>query len=298
MGSVKHLAVMFGAMSLMKAVDQEDPQVIAYCRLLFGTYLFATWALHTYIHIGIARNGDKTTRVTVPAKPPSPFSLPPPPPPAGADGAVVAAAPPPPAAPTIQSVAEYDAGVLAASKKALLMNAVILTGVHLKMGTVSPLVLTSLTGLTRLLDEPLVQLYVLGRAAAGKLARPFAAEVNPLMAMLAGGAAGAAAGGGAAGATAGADGAGAAGAPGGPAASPAGGAGAGAAAGGAGASRVATLLGAGTRAVGGGDDEDLAGSDDDSDDGGRGDLIPDSASEEEDAGGGGTAAAAAAKKRR
>lgn len=41
MGSVKHLAVMFGAMSLMKAVDQEDPQVIAYCRLLFGTYLFA-----------------------------------------------------------------------------------------------------------------------------------------------------------------------------------------------------------------------------------------------------------------
>ncbi|KAK1863486.1 hypothetical protein I4F81_006041 [Pyropia yezoensis] len=289
MSSVKHLAVMFGAMSLMKAVDQEDPQVIAYCRLLFGAYLFATWALHTYIHVGIARNGDKTTRVTVPAKPPSPFSLPPPPPPAAADGAVVAAAaPPPPAAPTVQSVGEYDAGVLAASKKALLMNAVILTGVHLKMGTVSPLVLTSLTGLTRLVDEPLVQLYVLGRAAAGKLARPFAPEVNPLMAMMAGG--------GAAGTTAaGTAAAGAAADAGAPGAAPPPSAGAGTASGGAAASRVATLLGAGTATSA---DDDLAGSDDDSDDGGRGDLIPDASEDEDEGGGAPAAAAAAAKKRR
>lgn len=292
MSSVKHLAVMFGAMSIMKAVDQEDPQVIACCRLLFGTYLFVTWALHTYIHVGIARNGDKTTRVTVPAKPPSPFALPPPPPPSGADGAVAAAAasPSPPAAPTIQSVGEYDAGVLAASKKALLMNAVILTGVHLKMGSVSPLVLTSLTGLTRLVDEPLFQLYVLGRAAAGKLARPFAPEVNPLMALMGGGAAATNGAGGAA-----AGGAVDSGAPGAPQPPSAGGGAA--AARGAGASRVAALLGAGSSA-GDATDDDLAGSDDDSDDGGQGDLIPDASEDEDDGGEGGATAAAPAKKRR
>ncbi|GAB0498531.1 hypothetical protein MMPV_009877 [Pyropia vietnamensis] len=278
MSSVKHLAVMFGAMSIMKAVNQEDPHVIACCRLLFGTYLFATWALHTYIHVGIARNGDRTTRVTVPPKPPSPFALPPPPPPSGADGADAAAA------------AEYDAGVLAASKKALLMNAVILTGVHLKMGTVSPLVLTSLTGLTRLVDEPLFQLYVLGRAAAGKLARPFAPEVNPLMALLGGGPAAA---NGAAGTAAG--GTANSGAPGAPQLPSAGG-GAGAARG-AGASRVATLLGAGSSANGAADD-DLAGSDDDSDDEGHGELIPDASEDEDEGGGGGATAATTAKKHR
>ncbi|OSX68326.1 hypothetical protein BU14_3004s0001, partial [Porphyra umbilicalis] len=177
MGSIRQLAVMFIAMTSMNRVDQSDPRVIAGCRLLFGTYLLLSWAVQVYIHAGIARNGDTTTRVKVPAKPPSPFALPPPPPPANGGGGGGAAAAPAaaaaaPAGPTEQSVGEYDLGVLGASKKALLMNAIILSGVHWKMGTVSPLVVTSLTGLSRLVDEPLVQIYILGRASAGKLARP------------------------------------------------------------------------------------------------------------------------------
>ncbi|KAJ1462064.1 putative inorganic phosphate transporter [Pelagophyceae sp. CCMP2097] len=57
-------------------------------------------------------------------------------------------------------------------------------GIHYKWGSPMPLLLQSVMTPVNISDEPLVQLYVFGRDAVGKLARPFKAAANPLADML------------------------------------------------------------------------------------------------------------------
>ncbi|GAB0496146.1 hypothetical protein MMPV_009668 [Pyropia vietnamensis] len=210
-GGVKQMIITFGAISLLKKVDQTDARVVAICRMIFVVYMAISLSVQLYIRSRILAKKEGGT-VTVPAKPASPFAaLSEPAPdadatsaPAAKDGDVsaeeevdatvdatangrrqprgAAAA----AEPQVMTTEEYDLSVLATVRRGLLFNALLLSLFHLKMGSLNPLVITSATGLARLLDEPLFQLHVLGRPAVNALQRPFKPEVNPLIAMLTG----------------------------------------------------------------------------------------------------------------
>jgi len=220
-GGVKQMAITLAAISVLKKVDQNDPRVIAVCRVIFVVYMAISLAVQLYIRSRILAKKE-TAPVTVPPKPASPFAAfseasaeaa------AAADaatakegeedadetvdatagtggrkprGAAAAAAAEPAAEaaeaaePEVVSTEEYDLSVLASVRRGLLFNALLLSVFHLKMGSLNPLVITSATGLARLVDEPLFQLHVLGWPAVERLARPFKPEANPLMALLSG----------------------------------------------------------------------------------------------------------------
>eukprot|EP00172_Hildenbrandia_rubra_P004150 Plantae.Rhodophyta-Hildenbrandia_rubra.ctg7853.p1 GENE.Plantae.Rhodophyta-Hildenbrandia_rubra.ctg7853~~Plantae.Rhodophyta-Hildenbrandia_rubra.ctg7853.p1 ORF type:complete len:238 (+),score=63.10 Plantae.Rhodophyta-Hildenbrandia_rubra.ctg7853:202-915(+) len=176
-GAIRNMAVMLWAMSYMKTLDQEDPRTILYIRLAFSGYLLIGLLLNLYLHHKIMSISDQTL-LKVPPKPPSPFA--PPPPPSSDNDDNEDETP----KDDWKTVMEYDLSVLSASRFSWISNAVLLTLIHFKMGTVAPMVMSGIMGLNRFYDDPLVQLHLLGRPAVGKLKRPFEAEKNPMMGML------------------------------------------------------------------------------------------------------------------
>lgn len=80
---------------------------------------------------------------------------------------------------------EYDLRQLNASRRSWITNACLLAAIHYKMESVSPLIMSSVMGIIRLIsDDPLFKLYILGASATAELARPFKTPESPLTALL------------------------------------------------------------------------------------------------------------------
>ena len=162
------MTVMIAAMLLMRGVDQEDPAVLMRVRLAYAAYLAVTAIIYAILHFRITRRKD-LTKLTVPV-PKNPMST-------------------EENQPTEReiTVLEYDLEILNSARKGWLMNTVILTLIHYKMETVSPLIMSPIMAFVKLVTEdPLVKLHILGKPAVDKLKRPFAPEENPLAALLKG----------------------------------------------------------------------------------------------------------------
>uniref|UniRef100_A0A7S1XIY9 Inorganic phosphate transporter n=1 Tax=Erythrolobus australicus TaxID=1077150 RepID=A0A7S1XIY9_9RHOD len=169
-GGVRDMAAVLAVMSYMKNVDQEDPTVILVCRCVYGAYLLMVLGWYLYVKSVIEKKKD-LTKIKVPI-PANPFA------PAPAEGE--------PAPPTEQekSVMEYDYELLNQQRSGVLTGTLILSFLHFKMGSVTPLVLSPITGLLKLVDDPLTKLHILGQPAEGALQRPFKKPGNPLLGML------------------------------------------------------------------------------------------------------------------
>ncbi|KAA8491566.1 Uncharacterized protein FVE85_2581 [Porphyridium purpureum] len=181
---VRDMVIVLGVMSYMKNLDQEDPKTLLLCRGVYLVYALLMLAYHLYLHTVVTKKNDQR-KIKVPVVA-NPWSQ------AQAQAAAAAApdaprsAPAPPASPEEEekTVRDYDMGILVAQRKALLTNMAMMAFVHFKMGSVSPLVVSSVMGILKVSDEHLFKLHVLGAAEEGKLERPFPTEPNPLMAML------------------------------------------------------------------------------------------------------------------
>lgn len=85
----------------------------------------------------------------------------------------------------IITIMEYDLRQLSSARWSWVTSSCFLAAVHYHMESVSPLVMSALMGIIRLLSEdPLVQIHLLGSPAVGKLTRPFVAEKSPLAALM------------------------------------------------------------------------------------------------------------------
>lgn len=62
-------------------------------------------------------------------------------------------------------------------RKAQLTSIVAMAYLHLRRGYLQPIVVHAIVGLISLIQEPLVQIYLLGRPAEGALSRPFQPRV-------------------------------------------------------------------------------------------------------------------------
>lgn len=175
MAGMKNLALMGGTMMLVKRLDQEAADVILYTRAAFAAYLFICCVINMYLHARVVAAGDRSPLV-VPPPAPSPFTPPPPP----------DAPPPPPPTDTHTTVLAYDLGILQTARRSWLMNAVVLTLIHAKTGAINPLIMSSVMGLVKLVDDPLFRLHVLREPATGSLKRPFTPEANPLATLMQG----------------------------------------------------------------------------------------------------------------
>lgn len=196
--SMKNMALMFGAMALMRRIDQEEPLVLMYTRIFYTAYLVITALVYLFLHYRITTQRD-TTKIEVPIPPKAPSM----------SEALVAARSQddettPSSKPSsasksspdendsqkppeeeIITVMEYDLRQLANARKGWITNACLLAAINYKMESVSPLIMSALMGFSRLLaDDPLFQIHVRRAPAVGNLKRPFAAPKNPLADML------------------------------------------------------------------------------------------------------------------
>lgn len=165
----KNLAVMLSAMMLVRTVDQEDPGVLFQTRIAFGAYILFTSIVYLLLHRRIVARNDRSTLNVKSAK--SPFS------------------PPNEEEPKERemTVLEYDLELLRKARQGWIFNTLLLTGIHYKMQTVSPLIMSGLMNFVKLVsDDPLFKLYILGSPSVGKLKRPFEPEESPIAAMLKG----------------------------------------------------------------------------------------------------------------
>jgi hypothetical protein len=182
MSMTKHFAIMGAAMLALKRIDQEDPEVLMYTRLVFAGYVLVSVIINVALYLRVLAARDLGI-ITVPAPPPSPFA---PPAPAVTDGANPGTPVDEDAKDTQSTVLAYDLNLLQTARKSWLMNAVILTLVHMKTASVSPLLMSTIMGLTRYLDDPLFKLHILGFQSEGPLKRPFPVDKNPLAGLLQG----------------------------------------------------------------------------------------------------------------
>lgn len=161
------MGVMIGAMMLMRRLDQEDPTVLMASRMAYAAYAMATLCVYSVLHARIIQRKDTTT-IKVPIQR-TPFTQ------------VQESAP----KEKYVTCMEYDLSLLSTSRKGWLLNTVILSLVHYKMETVSPLLMSALMGVVKLItDDPLFKLHILGYPAVDKLKRPFPPEPNPLAAFM------------------------------------------------------------------------------------------------------------------
>ncbi|KAJ8905731.1 hypothetical protein NDN08_002236 [Rhodosorus marinus] len=161
---VRNLVIFLSLLYGMRQVDQNDPMTVNYCRIVFGLYLVLGIAFQGYV-TKIVNEKKDTREIEVPPQP--------------ALGAT-------PGPPEKKTVMEYDLGQLSTQRTQMLMNSLMVAFFHFKMGQVSPLVMTSVMGIMRFLDDPMFKIHVLGNEAVGALERPFKAESNPLMGWLMG----------------------------------------------------------------------------------------------------------------
>lgn len=160
---------MMSAMMLVRSIDQEDPAILLRTRIGFGIYLLATTLIYYVVHRRILSRHN-TSPLTV--------KIPPPPFGPGSDS---------PPTERYTTVIEYDLEHLKKVRQGWIFNTLLLSAIHYKMETVSPLIMSGLMTFIRLItDDPLVKMYLFGQPSVGKLKRPFQAEENPLASMLKG----------------------------------------------------------------------------------------------------------------
>lgn len=211
------MVAMFGAMAMLRRIDQEEPLVLLYARVGYLLYVAVTSLLYILLHFRIVAIRDMTL-ITVPLvqKAPS-FSE-------AMEKARKAAekAEVEKRGESIDddesttttttttdkdegegeeeeksesssgenktetiTVMEYDLRHLASARRSWATSSCFLAAVHYQMQSVSPLAMAAIMGIIRLLtEEPLVQIHLRGVPAVDKLARPFTAEKNPLATML------------------------------------------------------------------------------------------------------------------
>jgi Phosphate transport (Pho88) len=173
MAGMKNLVLMGTTMMAVRRIDQDDPAVLMYARLGFAAYIVIVLLINFVLHMRVVAANNKSL-----------IAVPPPPAPPSFAAPTAPALAAQPAEDNVTTVLAYDLGVLASARKSWMLNVVILTAIHIKMSGVSTLIMSSVMGLARFLDDPLFRLHVLGHPAVGPLKRPFKPEENPLAAML------------------------------------------------------------------------------------------------------------------
>lgn len=218
------MVAMFGAMAVLRRIDQEEPLVLLYARVVYLAYVGFTALVYIFLHYRIIARKD-TTLLTVPksSKAPS-FSEAYQEARQAAEKAeekrkrengdsdevsmtsIVATE-------TTENdddsstskreeneradedgekeemetitVMEYDLRHLASARRSWVTSSCFLAAIHYHMESVSSLVMPVIMGSLRLISEdPLVQIHLRGAPSVGKLARPFTADKNPLASLL------------------------------------------------------------------------------------------------------------------
>lgn len=169
---MKNIALMGATMMMVKQIDQEDTDVIMSVRLGFAAYVLLYLGINALLHVRVVSARDLTMlNVPIPQVP----SLMPSPNPDG-NGFQ---------AKTQQStVLAYDLNALSTARKSWMFNLAILTVIHFKTASVSPLIMSAVMGIARFFEDPLFKLHVLRHPSVGPLKRPFAPEANPLASFL------------------------------------------------------------------------------------------------------------------
>lgn len=130
-------------------------------RIAYGTSQAFALLLQLYVHSRVQATASTTQTVTVKTKP--------------AQG---------PETTEELTVKEYDSKQCFEGIQRVVLGALFIVVLHTWKGFLQPLVIQSAMTFITMWDEPLVQIYLLGERAEGKLKRPFKKDAGPLAALL------------------------------------------------------------------------------------------------------------------
>lgn len=162
---LRNIALLFVVMHLVNKLDQKDERVILGARTAYTAFLLTALLLNALLRRLVVNKADARP-LEVPVKP------------------TLQNPTPDPNVRQRITVQQYDLSLLDATRSQLLLQTALLLFLHWKMGSVSPLILQSVMGFFRQLDDPLIKIHLFGQRDAGPLERPFKPEPNPLFKLL------------------------------------------------------------------------------------------------------------------
>lgn len=166
--AVTNIVVMLVMMQVSRKLDLEDPTILLYVRIFYGSCQAIALLVYAYARFKIGSKNDLTTiKYVEPANPMSGSSEP---------KAVVT------------TVKEYDLGQVDALVKSVFTSLAMMGFMHIYMGYTNPLVMQSVSSVKSAFEANIVKIHLFGVPAAGDLKRPFKAAPNMLSALTGGGA--------------------------------------------------------------------------------------------------------------
>lgn len=167
--AVSNIVIMLAMMQVSRRLDLEDPTILLYVRVIYGSLQALTFAIFMFVKFKINNKNDLTTlKYVEPANPMAGQAEP---------KAVVT------------TVRDYDLKQVDAQIKGIFQSLAMMGFMHLYLKYTNPLVMQSVSGIKSALESNIVQIHLLGAPATGDLKRPFKAAPG-LLSALTGGAVG------------------------------------------------------------------------------------------------------------
>lgn len=164
--AVSNIAVMLIMMQVSRNLDMENPDILFYVRVVYGSLQALTLMVYLFTKVKINAKNDLTTlKYVQPANPMSGESEP---------KAVVT------------TVKEYDLQQVDAQMKGVFQSLAMMGFMHLYMKYTNPLVMQSISGIKGALESNIVQIHLFGVPATGDLKRPFKQAPGLLLALTGG----------------------------------------------------------------------------------------------------------------
>lgn len=160
--AVSNLGLMLIMMQVSRRLDLENPDILLYVRIAYGSCQLIIFAICMYVRYQINKKNDLTTMKYV--EPANPMGgLP-------EEKAVVT------------TVKEYDLKQIDAQIKSIFTGLAMMGFMHVYMKYTNPLVMQSISSVKSALETNIVKIHLWGTPASGDLKRPFKAAPGLLQA--------------------------------------------------------------------------------------------------------------------
>lgn len=167
--AMSNIAVMLIMMQVSRNIDMENPDILFYVRVVYGTMQALTMGVYLFTKMKISAKNDMTTlKYVQPAN-------------------TMAGETEPKA--VVTTVKEYDLQQVDTQIKGVFQALAMMGFMHLYMKYTNPLVMQSISGIKGALESNIMQIHLFGTPATGDLKRPFK-QAPGLMAALTGAGAG------------------------------------------------------------------------------------------------------------
>ncbi|CUS22031.1 LAQU0S04e06590g1_1 [Lachancea quebecensis] len=152
---ISNLVIMLAMMQVSRRLDMENPDIIFYVRVAYGSSVAVAWIIYQIARNRILQKNDLTTlKFVAPANPMS----------GETEGKL-----------QVTTVRDYDLKEIDSAVKSIYTGLAMMGFMHLYMKYTNPLLMQSISPIKSALEHNEVRIHLFGKPASGDLKRPFKA---------------------------------------------------------------------------------------------------------------------------